>query len=276
MTTQPRMISVVSLESAIAEIPEIFNLFTTEGVLILRGHSFSSSDHAELTSKFAEYCSYAVGATYEGGHSDDPNKVYSTSTNEYSLHWHIEKAYYVHPMYAGVWNMHHFTGTPGVGQTLFINSSNYYYSLPQDTKEFLDGCTVKWDKGVESKPDGAGPFYTRAVEISPVNGRKTLRLEVDPGCILMPELFYFMGESPSKNDKLKFDQFYTDLCYDLYDNTDIRITQTWQEGDLLFVDLFSMYHAVLSGHEFGQRKFTGVTLRGEGFNDDFYTSLDLL
>jgi alpha-ketoglutarate-dependent taurine dioxygenase len=283
---EPRVISIESLEDAIAKLPQVVESFKEEGVVVLRGFRFGEGDHARIAEEFAAYRGLTVGMTYEGGHSDSSDKHYELSTEEYALHWHIEKPYYVHPIEAGIWNMYHFTGTPGTGQTLFVDSSAYYDRLPEAQQEFLDKCITEWDKRVESHPDGAGPFLTRAVGTSPITGKKTIRVEVDPGCILTPELYSFDGREPSPEQKVNFKRIVATLGYDLYEDKSIRISHPWQEGDLLFVDLFTMYHAVSAGFTHGQRKFTGVTLRGESFYralqqsteraDAIYNSLEAL
>lgn len=271
-----KILSVTSLEDSLARIHEISDAFREGGLVVLRGFKFSEEDHIEIASRFSEYNKFSVGTVYQGGHSDSSEKAYSLSTKDYALHWHIEKPYYVVPIYAGIWNMHHFTSMPGTGQTLFVDSSKYYDNLSKEEQEFLDACTFKWDKRIEGIPDGAGPFYTKAVEMSPITGKKTIRVDVDPGSILAAELHTYEGWTPTPEQASLFKGIIETLGYALYDDMNIRMSHSWEQGDLLFIDLFSMYHAVSAGYTFGQRKFTGITLRGPGYESELADALHTL
>jgi len=273
---------VDSLESAINKLPEISEAFEKNGVVSMRGYRFSDDDHGKIVQLLGDkygwnVCSDAEyhvleSARYPGGHSDDPNMVVGTKDN-YKLDWHIEQVFYIDPILAGAWNMTKFTADSSTGNTRFADSTKIYKSLTTEEQEFLNKSVVFWDKPLNT---GEGPFYTKAVDFHPYDKEPVIRVETDWGCTIMPELYLFDKESPSQEQKDKFLSIMKKVKDTLNNNEDIRLTQHWEEGDLLIVDLFRMYHAVMGGFKYGERVFTGMGIRPKVYNNDLYKDVELL
>lgn len=283
MSRDVPVISVTSLLDAKTKSVEAINLFKDVGVLVFRGFKFSDADHIELVKALGDEFDWNVqtgasndtlnAAVYPGGHSDLTDREYAHTKDDYVLDWHIEQVYYIDPILAGAWNMTTFTGDSAVGNTRFVDSTELYETFSVDDQEFLSKCVVTWDKPLSN---GKGPFFTKVVDSHPISGRPTLRVETDRGCYKMPELCLFDGNEPSSTEIARLDSLLATLKDSLDNNTDIRYSQEWVEGDLLIVDLFRMYHAVMGGFRQGERRFTGIGLRPKTYDNSLYSDLGLL
>ena len=271
-----------TLAQALNDLDAITDIFTSDGVAVIRGGNFSLEDQVSLTKALGDRLGWNVSSDapkttidtsiYPGGHSDQENKEYNQTSEEYVLDWHIEQVYYIYPILAGVWHMTTFTALPGAGNTRFVDSIELYELYSADEQDFLTKSIVKWDKPT---PHGTGPFYTKVVDTHPISGKSLLRVETDRGSYLMPELALWDGEIPTQSQSERLGNLLDRLKTNLNDNLDIRYSQLWREGDILLVDLFRMYHAVMGGFGLGQRKFTGIGIRPKVYDNSMYTNLDL-
>jgi alpha-ketoglutarate-dependent taurine dioxygenase len=262
--------------SLVESISETFRL---EGLAVIRGCSFSTKEQLELVKALGDIFSWNVSSdadqstidssTYFGGHSDQLDKEYSTSPEEYILDWHIEQVYYKYPILAGIWNMTIFTGPNASGDTRFVDSMELYSLYSEDDRDFLAKSIVVWDKPA---PHGKGPFYTKVVDTHPMSGLPLLRVETDRGSYAMPKLHSYDGAPATEEQIARLDQLLAVLKDNLNKNLSIRYSQHWQQGDLLIVDLFRMYHAVMGGFSAGQRKFTGIGIRPKVYDNSMYTN----
>ncbi len=274
-----KVISISTLSDAIAAVTNVVRVFKTDGVLVLRGYKFSIDDQLKFVQSMGDLldwnvCTAANQATldssmYQGGHSD-LDRDYSERPDEYLLDWHIEQVYYKYPILAGAWNMTTFTADSEMGNTRFVDATELYETYSELDRDFLSKSIVVWDKPA---PGGSGPFYTRAIAPHPITGTPTLRVETDRGCYAMPKLHLFDGKQPSEAQIEHMDKLLNNLKDTLDNDESIRYTQRWQEGDLLIVDLFKMYHAVMGGFTSGQRRFTGIGLRPKEYDNSKYTSI---
>lgn len=277
------VLEVTSVRDAIAAIDDILEIFKSKGLLVLRGASFSTEDQLSLATALGNTLSWNVysdandavfnTSTYDGGHSDRTDREYVEGPDEYVLDWHIEQVYYVHPILAGIWNMNTFTAPSGSGDTRFVDAIEAYSLYSEEDRDFLSKSIVKWDKPT---PHGSGPFFTKVVDNHPITGAPQLRVETDRGSYMMPKLALLDGVEPSEQDIARLDYLLQVLKDNLNNNLDIRYSQHWQEGDILIVDLFRMYHAVMGGFKYGQRKFTGIGARPRVYDTSMYTSLEML
>jgi alpha-ketoglutarate-dependent taurine dioxygenase len=282
MTKTISIVEVSSSLDAYNQVDKIADIYRDKGLLVLRGHSFSLEEHLHLSKLLGDIFNWNVysdapqsaldSAVYSGGHSDS-DREYNQGAEEYVLDWHIEQVYYTDPILAGIWNMTLFTASPEVGNTRFVDSIELLDTYTDSEKDFLSKSVVKWDKPA---PLGTGPFYTKVVEPHPINGKPVLRVETDQGCYLMPELILYDGQSPTEEQVAELSKLLATLKTKLNTDESIRYSQQWQEGDLLIVDLFRMYHAVMGGFTYGQRKFTGIGLRPRVYDNALHNSLDLV
>lgn len=275
-----KIIPVSSLQDALNLVDEAVTTFKTDGVFVLRGHSFTVEDQLKFIQMMGDQldwnvCSEATQTTldssiYQGGHSD-LDREYNETATEYLLDWHIEQVYYIYPILAGAWNMTKFIADSSVGNTRFADATELYEMYSESDKEFLSKSVVHWDKPA---PGGSGPFYTKVVANHPITGKPTLRVETDRGCYVMPTLHLVDGVEPTEDQVQHLNLLLTKLKDLLYSDDSIRYTQKWEEGDLLVVDLFKMYHAVMGGFTSGQRRFTGIGLRPKQYDNSKYTSIE--
>lgn len=275
------IVNVGSLSEVTSNAETLAEIFKSTGILVLRGSRFSIDDQMAITASLGDIFSWNVHsspegtvantATYQGGHSDREDKDYLESPDDYVLDWHIEQVYYVHPILAGVWNMDTFTAPAGAGDTRFVDSADLYSLYSEEEKDFLSKSVVRWEKPT---PNGTGPFYTKVVDNHPISGAPMLRVETDRGSYSMPRLALWDGHEPTEDQIRKLDHLLGTLKDNLNNNLDIRYSQHWQENDILVVDLFRMYHAVMGGFKLGERKFTGLSTRSRVYDNSMYTSLE--
>tara|TARA_B110000503_G_scaffold131362_2_gene205858 strand:+ start:9021 stop:9890 length:870 start_codon:yes stop_codon:yes gene_type:complete len=284
------VVSISSLEDALAKTEEISEIFRSTGVLKLQGYSLNRLEQLMLVSKLGDIFSWNISTetvtntpspelvdlyVFMGGHSDDPHRGESIAS-DYVVDWHIEQVFYVDTFLAGFWNMYHIGyDDPKAGNTHFVDSSEIYDLLPAETKDFLEKAVVIWDKPIGPR-QGFGPYYTKALDTNRVNGKITIRLEADGGCILPVSLHKFDGEDPTSEQSAYFDATLNNLKQELSTNKQIRYVQQWQEGDLIIVDLFRMYHAVTGGFKYGERQFHGTFTRPSGYTNNLYDSIEKL
>ena len=283
MAKLPVQIKVSSMVDVLSSIDDIVKVFSEEGLLVIKGHRFSLDDQVLLASRLGDIFDWNVytgveqtvlnSAIYPGGHSENPDASYDHTRDEYKLDWHIEQVFYKDPVLAGIWNMTKFTAEPGAGSTRFVDSIKLYSDLDKNDQDFLAKSVVSWEKQM---PLSKGPFYTNVVSPHPLNGDPTLRLEVDQGCDKMPELHAWGGDKATEGQILRFASIAKSIKSTLMQDEEIRYVQTWEEGDLLLVDLFRMYHAVMGGFGYDQRTFTGIGIRPRKYAHDLYTSEELM
>lgn len=257
-----------SSQEAIDALDQIAKTFEETGVLVLRGHSYTTEEQVSLVKKVGDIFGWNVSsdadqevvesAIYTGGHSEDSNRPYNLTKDQYVLDWHIEQVYYLYPILAGIWNMTKFAADKENGNTRFADSIEIFKSYSEEEQDFLTKSIVKWDK---QSPLETGPYYTNVVEPHPISGEPVLRVETDQGCILYPELYAVDGKHATEEQKIKFSDLQDRLKVTLRNDESLRYSQEWEQGDLLFVDLFRMYHAVMGGYGFGERGFTGIGIR---------------
>jgi alpha-ketoglutarate-dependent taurine dioxygenase len=277
-----KIIEATSVEDLFSDVDALKAVFKRDGVLVIRGGDFSLEDQVELTKTLGDSMGWNVSSDahrstietsiYPGGHSDNVDKDYNQTSEEYVLDWHIEQVYYVYPILAGVWHMTTFTAPAGSGTTRFVDSAELYALYSNNDREFLSKSIVKWDKPT---PHGTGPFYTKVVDKHPLTQQEILRVETDRGSYLMPELALWDGKPPTEEQVSRLNVLLDVLKTNLNDNLEIRYSQLWEEGDILIVDLFRMYHSVMGGFTAGQRKFTGIGIRPKIYDNSMYTTMEL-
>lgn len=266
-----------SSQDAIDAATEIVDAYKESGLVVLKGHAYSTDEQVEVAKALGDIldwnlCSGAddmvvQSSIYPGGHSDNVEKEYNQSEEEYVLDWHIEQVYYLHPILAGVWSMTDFTATRGHGNTRFVDSIEIFKSFSREDQDFLSKSIIKWDK---QSPQRSGPYYTNAVQLHPISKESTLRIETDQGCMMYPELYAWDGAEATEEQKAKFLELRDTLKDALNSDESIRYSQEWEQGDLLIVDLFRMYHAVMGGFVFGERKFTGIGIRPKIYDNTLH------
>jgi len=277
------VVNLETYENFLSNIENIVDIYNDVGVVVLRGHNFSDEEHKNAARSLGGHLKWNMfhgaeahteSAFYDGGHSDlQDEKTYFLKQDEYLLDWHIEQVYYVKPILAGLWNMYHFSAPQGSGNTQFMDSCKLYELLADEDKELLSNSIIYWKKQSHT---GSGPYYTRAVAPHPTANKPTIRVETDRGCEVPPLLYLLNNEEPSEAEKTKFNDVVEYIKLQLNSNKELLYVHEWEEGDLLVVDLFRMYHSVKGGFARGERKFKGLAMRPEVYNHDLHESLETL
>jgi alpha-ketoglutarate-dependent taurine dioxygenase len=260
MTKNLNALHVDSFADAISSVPLMVERFKESGIVLVQGHKFSEEEQMQVTRLLGDELDWHLHSevdahaleqgSHHGGQSIDPDKEYNSGKNDYLLDWHIEQVYFTYPPMGGVWYMSHFSGPEGSGHTRFVDSAELFNLFSEEDKEFFRKSIVLWDKPCN---EGAGPFYTQAVVTHPLINKEVLRIETDAGCRILPTLYSYDGRKPSEQEQAKFDLLLKTLKQELTDNISIRYEQNWREGDLILVDLFRMYHAVMGGFGYNER-----------------------
>jgi alpha-ketoglutarate-dependent taurine dioxygenase len=264
-------------------VPELVEAYKKHGILVIKGHSFSEEEHKRLAKLFGDNLDWHINNSTEdsdmdrffihGGHSDSLEKEYNNKADDYVLDWHIEQVFYKCPPLAGIWCMKEITSPPGSGNTLFADSNEIYESLSDEDKKFLSGAIVSWDKPANNH---VGPFYTKAVDAHPVTSIPIIRVETDQGCYVMPAL-HSLDNNPATTDEVKrFEELMTSIKTRLRADYDLRYVQQWESGDMVIVDLFRMYHAVLGGFKYNERRMDLIVAKPFRNCGDVYNDPELL
>ncbi len=272
-----------SYAQIVRNVPELVEAYKNYGVIVIKGHRFSVEEHKNLAKLFGDNLGWHINSSTEdnamdrffihGGHSDNPNREYNSRSNDYVLDWHIEQVYYKCPPLAGIWCMKEITCLPGNGNTLFADSNEIYESLSDEDKEFLLGAVVCWDKPAN---DHVGPYYTKAVDRHPVTSIPILRVETDQGCYMMPTLHSLNNKPATADEAKRFEDIMAGVKTRLKTDYDLRYIQQWEAGDMIIVDLFRMYHAVLGGFKYNERLMDLIVAKPSPDCGDIYNNPDLL
>lgn len=264
MTKEIKTFNASSYEEIIDLIPQLTNSFVEHGLFVIRGYRFSPEEHknfAKLLGDIFDWnvCTGALDSTVEaayhkGGQSTSPDYDYDmVEKDHYILDWHIEQIYFVHPPLSGIWYMDEIVSPKGSGNTRFVDSSELYGKFSEEDRGFLSKSIAIWDKPLHN---GKGPFYTKVVENYHLIGEPLLRVETDNGCYITPTLYLLDDKKPSDEQVEKFAGLMKDLKTYLVEDESIRYEQVWESGDMLVVDLFRMYHAVMGGFGFNERSMS--------------------
>lgn len=271
-------ILITSFDDAVSKVPAAVEVFNRDGLALFRGHEFTEDEQKQITRLFGDHLNWNINSQSSpqdldssfvfGGHSDNPDKDYGKSSSDYVLDWHIEQIHYVTPPLGGVWYMKKFLCQPGTGQTVFIDSAELYETFSEEDRDFLSKSIIFWDKPVNT---GKGPFYTKAVQEHPITGSPILRVEMDVGCSITPVLYSIDGGEPTKEQVQKFESMRIRIKDELLHNKSIKYSQEWETGDLLVVDFFRMYHAVLGGYKYNERIMTYIGTKALEYTNEMYT-----
>lgn len=272
-----------SYDQVVQNLPELVEAYKNQGILVIKGHNFSIEEHKNLARLFGDNLGWHINSSVDdagmdkffihGGHSDNPDREYNNGTDDYVLDWHIEQVYQKCPPLAGLWSMKEITCPPGNGNTLFADSSQIYESLSDEDKEFLLGAVVFWDKPANNC---VGPYYTKAVDAHPVTSIPILRVETDQGCYVMPALYSLYNRPATDDEAKRFEELMATVKTRLKTDYDLRYVQQWERGDMIVVDLFRMYHAVLGGFAYNERLMDLIVAKSSSECGDIYNDPKLL
>jgi alpha-ketoglutarate-dependent taurine dioxygenase len=282
----PKAIHALKVDSyaqIVQSLPELVQAYKEYGVIVVKGHDFSEQEHKNLARLFGDDLGWHINSTVDdstmerffihGGHSDSLDREYNSGPEDYVLDWHIEQVFYKCPPLAGIWCMKDITCSFGSGNTLFVDSNEIYESLSDEDKKFLSEAIVSWDKPANNH---VGPFYTKAVDAHPVTSIPVIRVETDQGCYVMPALHSLHNKPATADEVKRFEELMTFIKTRLRADYDLRYVQQWESGDMIIVDLFRMYHAVLGGFKYNERLMDLIVAKPSPDCGDVYNDPKLL
>jgi len=254
-----------------SNIDYYIDLFKQNKVLQFKKINITEDQHRLISQQFHSRLGYFPAPEHnkilDFSYDEDHSHVTSKKINEPNIlliDWHLEHIQSSAPPVIGSWNMHSFTCETTSGRTIFVDSADILNLLSADQLNFLKKCEVKVKS---SDPDEKGNSFSSeirsAIAEHPVTGDMCLRLSPRGGDCL----YSVDGKKPTAKEERFFDDIpgVSDAVQDDY--PEMIHYLSWSQGDLVFVDTFCCYHAVLGGFSSEDRKFTGRW----GFKHDEYT-----
>jgi alpha-ketoglutarate-dependent taurine dioxygenase len=191
---------------------------------------------------------------YYETHHDSMDEITTKSKEALMLSWHVEHVGLKDELYAGAcWCMNLFKADPDSGKTLFVDIVKLFESLDEEDQKLLLGAEVglrpfdELDYKVESYKFVEQHWAIDKKLIRPVlnSSHETVLVSVN-------------GELPTNQDNENFNRIFTFILDEVFFNEDIRYEHSWEEGDMLLLDVSRMAHAVTGGFKHGERKLTGI------------------
>lgn len=248
-----------SISDVLKNIDVVAKNFKESSIVCIRGIHATKAEQLEITKSLGDIFGWAPNSKsdfhqeYTENHSRNPS-VAASAGDEVILNWHLEHPDYdkYAPLVAGVWNMQKFTCSPDVGMTYFMDTRDVYEGLFSEVeKSFLRKAEATW-----VEPYSEGKEFTNTAKVITrhwLDDREQIRLEM----LYSVNLFKFDGQDPTADQEAFFQELVSRFITEVNTNTDLRIVQNWQEGDIVVPDLYAMAHAVTGGFSPEEREFTG-------------------
>lgn len=265
---QIEIIEFISFENFIKNINFHLNNFIEKGAVAYRNANISREQQFEILGLLGDKlnCSpttnqiknESYNTSYIENHKKLKEHRQDIDKDSIFLSWHVEHVYYKNPIVSAIWNMYNFKCDPTVGRTNFVDTTKLYKTLPQEWKNFLKHCAEKnypqpyYDAAIENILD-----YVEYVKPHWVTKEPTLRINLSDKDKNINIKFTNNKEVTEKDMQLfkKIDKY----CFDqIHNNKNIRMFHEWNQGDLVFVDIFRMAHAVSGGFNPKDREFEGT------------------
>ncbi|NDB60339.1 hypothetical protein EB001_18085 [bacterium] len=173
-----------------------------------------------------------------------------SKSDDVMVGWHMEFPEYQNSILAGTWNMTKFKTDSENGKTYFLDASLLYKLIPKEWQEFLPDCIVETIYG---NTRSYSPIRAHWITNEPV-----IRLMLPIGNEVLYSLISYKGETPTVEQKQMFSKIFNWIDDYVKNNDENRIVHKWQQGDLLFSDIFKLMHAVTGGFDPEDREFIGI------------------
>lgn len=258
-------------------LPSYAEAFKENKVLQFKQINMSDNQHQEFSLAFHEILGYFPSTKNKADFSykEDHSHVTLKKKNHKDhilINWHLEHIESDTPQLIGTWNMFKFQCLQDCGRTIFIDSCDIFGLLNNEQVDFLLRCRVatRNELGLDEKGFSFDSYERDPIQYHPLTGAPLLRL----GPSGSDALVSVDGRDPTWDEL----QFYYNLPgissvsspildEDLGVPKDLIHYALWSQGDLVVVDTFCCYHAVLGGFSSDQRQFVGRW----GFAEDEYT-----
>lgn len=256
----------VDYEELIRNIDYYVSFLMKEGVIAFKEIGCSVRQQKEISLNINRALSFKP-VDYDEFHilyKESHRHAIDSKVNQFDkilIDWHLEHPGSANPQVLATWNMKTFKCSKKSGNTGFVDAKKVLEKMNDEEVSFLRKCSI-----LEANSSGVPVKYwvdekgnrnetnaRSAISKHPVLGSEVLRVDV----LNNQALYYFDSRIPSEGESILFNSIYNKILYEVVENKDNQIWWEWSKGDLLIVDLFSMYHAVKGGFEPGQRVFTG-------------------
>lgn len=248
-----KIIELSSFEEVKANIEQIKNLFLEETVVAVRGANLTLEEQKIITKEFGEVLNAypRKSSTFEEVYTENHSRleIDGSGNDEIVVYWHLEHVEYSEPneiIVGGVWNMVNFQEDPEAGKTYFVDSSQILKQMPESWQNIMENTVLQWK---ENSP-------IPSVATHWVTGEKVLRISMNnynSGTVLS-----FEGREPSPLEVRTIEKIRAYYINEVKNNLEIRRVHKWQQGDIIFTDLFKNVHAVTGGFSPKNRKFHGM------------------
>ena len=234
--------------------------FLSGEILAFRNANCTKEEQEEITKLLGDHLGWWPNSlstedpTYHETHEQNMNAKTTIDTNSLILGWHLEHVGSGGGTYVGAsWCMNLYNCSPEAGKTYFVDMLTLFESLTPVDQDLLSKSVVVLDP---MDPDAASSQPYALVEPHWILGKGV------PRCVLnnshLTRLILVDGIKPTLEQELNFTRIFNHLLNEVNHNETIRLVQSWQEGDMLILDVFRWAHAVTGGFSSGQRRLDGI------------------
>lgn len=233
--------------------------FLNGKILAFRNANCTQAEQEEITKLLGDRLGWWPNSlsdedpTYHETHEQSMNERNTSDNASLILGWHLE---HVGPgeVYVGAsWCMNLYRCSPDAGKTYFVDVLALFASLSEEDQSLMRQSVVVLEPMDPDAPIGQ-PYAL--VEKHWVLGKDV------PRCVLnnshRTKLVSVAGAEPTAEQVETFDRVFNYLVDQVNNNEDIRLVQSWQEGDMLIFDVFRWAHAVTGGFNAGERRLDGI------------------
>lgn len=227
-----------------------------ESVIVFRNANLTYEEQSYLHKEMGKYFGWYTYVRDEKvdryiENHEKRELVNTSNADDVMVAWHMEFPEYETSILVGTWNMIKFTTDSENGKTYFLDSGILYNLLPQEWQEFLSNSLVEVIYRTEIKP--YCPIRLHWITEQPV-----VRLMLPHKDEELYRLVSYKGEPATNKDKEMFNKIFMWIENYVKNNDENRIVHKWQQGDLLFSDIFKLMHAVTGGFNPADREFIGI------------------
>lgn len=257
----------------IENLSEYVEKFLTGEVLAFRGAHCSAGEHLKVMQALGDKLNWWPNTEmsgprgfndpfYKETHHQNMDKDTRADKNSLMLGWHLEHVGYATEQYVGAaWSMDLFECDPDAGKTMFVDVEKIFSNMEQDDQEFLSRCVVQLVPREAPSADEKHMARNENEIYAFVQPHWYLGVPV-PRPVLngshITELISIEERQPSSEEKDRFNFLFDYLVSEITENVDNRATHSWEQGDLLLLDVFKVAHAITGGFSEDQRTLKGI------------------
>lgn len=237
--------------------------FLDTGVLHFKMMNLSTDDQLSLFRRIGE----EVGFTSENvADIEDHKNTFARYEkpileNEIFIEWHIENIHKENPQVAASWSMINYECSSSSGKTAYINMSDFYLGFPDEWKSFLKDLTINIkigndDNGVVLVNENIKQKNIKhVVSDHYITKKPVLRIPLYEEDY---EVYEYKNNPLNEEQKKTFLQIQNYIQEQITYNKEIQNYISWEKGDLVIIDLFTVAHAVYGGFNLGERTFSRI------------------